>query len=415
MKFVHAADLHLDSPLRGLEAYKDDGAPVARIRDATRQAFRNLIDLCLAERVDFLLLCGDVFDDDWRDFHTGLFFMGQLMRLAEAGIHAYLIRGNHDSANEVTKNLKLPAHVTEFSSHNPETLVREDLGVALHGRSFPRRAVAENWVSAYPVPRHGLLNIGLLHTSATGSTEHATYAPCATDELVAKGYQYWALGHVHQHRVLHNSPWVVFSGNIQGRHVNERGVKGCVIVEADAGEVIDVRHVPLDVLRWQHIDIVADDKDDLDAVLARVDERLREEVGAAEGRLLAVRLQIAGACAAHDDVVKQRLKVTNELRNLTLAGDIWLEQVRLATRPRVRLDELRAGEGFVGELLRTIEAVRGDPTTLAALGDELKPLRDKLAAELEAIGLDVTSPACLVDALGEAEAALVSRLVGTSA
>jgi DNA repair protein SbcD/Mre11 len=414
MKFVHAADLHLDSPLRGLEAYKDDGAPVERIRTATRQAFRNLIDLCLVERADFLLLCGDVFDDDWRDFRTGLFFTGQLMRLAEADIHVYLVRGNHDSASEVTRNLKLPAHVTEFSPHAPETAVREDLGVALHGRSFPRRAVTENWVTGYPAPRRGLLNIGLLHTSAAGSAEHATYAPCSIDELAGKGYQYWALGHVHQHQVLHESPWVVFSGNTQGRHVNERGVKGCVIVKADAGEVTDVRHVPLDVLRWQRINVAAEEADDLDALLGRVDRRLREELAAVEGRLLAVRLNIAGACAAHDDVVKQRTKVNNELRNLTVAGDVWLEQVTLATRPPVRLDELRASEGFVGELLRSIESLRGDPTALTTLVSELKPLRDKLAAELEAAGVDLDSPAYLAEVLGEAEAALVCRLAGAS-
>ena len=412
MKFVHAADLHLDSPLRGLEAYKDDGAPVERIREATRQALCNLVELCLAERADFLLLCGDVFDDDWRDFHTGLFFMGQLMRLAEANISVYLVRGNHDSVSEITRNLKWPAHVKEFSSHSPETTVREDLGVALHGRSFPRRAVAESWVAAYPAPRRGLINIGLLHTSAAGSTEHPTYAPCSLDELAAKGYEYWALGHVHQHQILHKSPWVVFSGNTQGRHANECGAKGCVIVEADHGEIVDVRHVPLDVVRWQRIDLVTQDSDDLDDLLARVDRRLREEIAAAEGRLLAVRLNIAGACAAHEDVVRQRAKVISELRSLTFAGDVWLEHVSLATRPRVRLDELRAGEGFVGELLRTIEAVRGDPTALAVLGDELKPLREKLAAELGSLGIDVSSPTYLREVLGEAEAALVCRLVG---
>lgn len=414
MKFVHAADLHLDSPLRGIEAYKDDGAPVERIRDATRQAFRHLIDLCLSEGAAFLVLCGDVFDDDWRDFRTGLFFIGQLMRLAEADIHVYLIRGNHDSASEVTKSLKLPAHVTEFSSHGPETKVREDLGVALHGRSFPRRAVTENWVAAYPPPRSDLLNVGLLHTSATGSAEHPTYAPCTVDELAAKGYQYWALGHMHQHQILHESPWIVFSGNTQGRHINECGVKGCVVVETEGREVVRTHHVPLDVLRWQRVDIVAEDGDDLDALLAHVDARLRQEAAATEGRLLAVRVAITGACGAHDAIVKQRSKVTSELRNLTLGGDVWLEQVTLATRPRVRLDELRTSDGFLGELLRTLDTVRGDPTVLAALTDDLKSLREKLAAELEAIGVDVGSPTYLSEVFGDAEAALICRLAGAA-
>src|SRR3989442_11412313 len=109
MKFVHAADLHVDSPLRGLERY--EGAPVDRVRMATRRALENLMQLCLEEEAAFLLLAGDIFDGDWKDYGTGLFFVGQMRRMRAAGIPVYLVRGNHDAASQVTKYLVLPDNV----------------------------------------------------------------------------------------------------------------------------------------------------------------------------------------------------------------------------------------------------------------------------------------------------------------
>ena len=157
MKFVHAADLHLDSPLRGLERY--EGAPVERMRGATRRAFENLIDLCLAEDVAFLLLAGDIFDGDWKDYGTGLFFIAQLARLGQAGIPTYLVRGNHDAASQITKYLPLPAHVHELGSRQAETKVLEMPGgaVAIHGQSFATRAVTDDLAVDYPLPVRGLV------------------------------------------------------------------------------------------------------------------------------------------------------------------------------------------------------------------------------------------------------------------
>src|SRR5262245_22532176 len=205
MKFVHAADLHLDSPLRGLVRY--DGAPVERMRAATRHALVNLVDLCLAEDAAFLLLAGDLFDGDWRDYGTGLFFLSEMARLRPAGIHVYLVRGNHDAASHVTRYLKLPEHVHELSWRRPETLVLEDRGVAIHGQSFATRAVTEDLATHYPDAIRDLLNVGLLHTCADGREGHERYAPCSVETLRNKGYDYWALGHVHAREVLARDPW----------------------------------------------------------------------------------------------------------------------------------------------------------------------------------------------------------------
>jgi DNA repair protein SbcD/Mre11 len=247
MKFVHAADLHIDSPLCGLERY--EGAPVERIRGATPRALENLVELCLAEDAAFLLLAGDIFDGDWRDYGTGLFFVAQLARLRQAGIAVYLIRGNHDAASQVTKYLPLPEMVHEFGWRHAETRVLEAHGVAIHGQSFATRAVTDDLTGAYPEPVRGLFNIGLLHTCADGRAGHEPYAPCSVDGLSAKGYDYWALGHAHAREVLSRDPWIVFPGNLQGRHAREIGPKGATVVTVRDGRMADVEARALDVVR----------------------------------------------------------------------------------------------------------------------------------------------------------------------
>lgn len=225
MKFLHAADIHLDSPLAGVHARAD--LPSAVMHRCTRRAFTAMIDLALAEDVAFVVIAGDLYDGDWKDFSTGLFFAEEMRRL---GRPCCLLRGNHDARSLISRNLTLPPNVREFSSRTCETITLADLGVALHGYSFPNRAVPENLSASYPAPTPGMLNIGVLHTSAEDPGEHETYAPCRVADLTLKGYDYWALGHIHDRRVLAERPWVVFPGNLQGRHSKEAGPKGCTLV-----------------------------------------------------------------------------------------------------------------------------------------------------------------------------------------
>src|SRR3974390_1395346 len=134
--FLHAADIHLDSPLNGLERYEN--APVDRIRGATRRAFTRLIDLAIDKRVDFVLLAGDLYDGDWRDYNTGLFLARELRRLRDCHIPVFLIAGNHDAANKMTRSLRLPDNVRFFSQDRPETVALDALDVAIHGQSFAK-------------------------------------------------------------------------------------------------------------------------------------------------------------------------------------------------------------------------------------------------------------------------------------
>ena len=223
-RFLHAADIHLDSPMRGLEA--DPDAPIKLVREASRAAFRNLIDTAINERVAFVLIAGDLYDGDWQDWRTGLFFVEQVSRLAAAGIPLIMVAGNHDAASVITRHLRLPEHVTLFPHDRGGRLLLEEYGVAVHGQSFATRAVTEDLSRNYPDPVPDLFNIGLLHTSLTGRPGHENYAPTTVDVLIAKGYDYWALGHVHAREIIHEDPWIVFPGNLQGRQVRESGPQG---------------------------------------------------------------------------------------------------------------------------------------------------------------------------------------------
>ena len=248
-KFIHASDIHLDSPLRGLERY--DGAPVEQIRQTTRMAMRNLVRAAIEEKVDFVMIAGDLYDGDWRDFNTGLFLLQQMSELRSADIRVFIVSGNHDAASQITRSLRMPKNVHLFPTDAPDTVILGELGVAIHGQGFAKEAVTANLAQGYPQAQAGLFNIGLLHTSVTGRDGHEPYAPCSLADLLAKGYDYWALGHVHTREVLHeHDPWIVFPGNIQGRHIRETGAKGCMVVTVEDGEVVEATHRNLDVLRW---------------------------------------------------------------------------------------------------------------------------------------------------------------------
>src|ERR1019366_9315757 len=251
--FLHAADLHLGSPFTGL-ALKDEGV-AKRLAAASRDAFSSLVTNAINAKVAFVVISGDVYDGEWKDASIGLFFNREVARLERSGIPLYLLKGNHDAESVVTKAISLPESVHQFPTTKARTFQIESIKVALHGRSFPERAVPENYALMYPAPLPGYFNIGVLHTSCDGRPGHANYAPFTVQELASRNYQYWALGHVHEYEVLSRDPWIIFPGNLQGRNVRERGPKGAVIVDVSDGHVTDVRRMIVDSARWVGITV----------------------------------------------------------------------------------------------------------------------------------------------------------------
>lgn len=410
MRFLHAADLHIDSPLLGLDRF--EGAPIEEIRRAPRDAFRRLIDLALSRNVDFVILAGDIFDGRWRDVGTGLFFLTQLERLEPTPV--YVVFGNHDAESTITSSLSWPSHVHRFSATRPQTFELSDLGVALHGQSFAKRAVLEDLAAGYPPPRAGFVNIGVLHTSLGGHSAHETYAPTSLEVLLARGYDAWCLGHVHERAVLSRRPLVLYPGNIQGRHIKERGARGCFIIDDETGTLRERFH-PLDSLRWESIDVDATDLTSYEEALAETDSRmdaLAEEHG---DRRLCLRVSFTGATIANADL-RARDEVDDLRAELTrMAGKnaAWIESVRVRTTPLRLLAELRVGGGLVGELLSAFEEVRMPEGALRArLSEALRVLQAKIPGEVAsgAYGTKLTEGEGLDRAIEEAEALLRGKI-----
>lgn len=417
MRFIHAADLHIDSPLRGLDRY--DGAPVERLRTATRSAFERLIDTAISEHVDFLLLAGDIYDCDWQDFHTGLFFRGQMVRLEREGIRVFIVQGNHDAQGVISKQLVLPPNVTVFSSRAAHTIRLDDRSVAIHGRSFPERAVDEDLVPSYPPPVPGFFNIGLLHTSLTGRAGHDTYAPTDLPTLNHKGYDYWALGHVHAREVIAERPHIVFPGNLQGRHAKETGPKGCELVTVEAGR-IESEFVALDVVRWNQLIVSLDGVQRLEALGEAFRHALEPVLTGAMDRLHAVRVTLTGSTELHRLEASQPGTLAAAMYGAAQdigEAEVWIEQVRLdLTTPLDRVQTAQRQDA-VGELVRLVDSVAGDESELqrwaqVELGDLLGSLPQEVAAG-DVPKLDDRVE--LTQLLMEAEATVLARLTDLGA
>jgi len=223
---VHAADIHLDSPLHGLGRLSDDDL-ADRLRLATRAAFDNLIDHCLARQPEALVLAGDLYDGDWRDYSTGVYFTNRMRDLDDAGIPVVLVQGNHDAESVISRSLTLPPNVTRLGTERPETHVFDDVGLAVHGQGFATKSVSANLAVDYPAAIPGLVNVGVLHTSVQGYANHDPYAPCSVADLTGRGYEYFALGHVHTRQILaEGRTTVAFSGNLQPGCTDEIGLAG---------------------------------------------------------------------------------------------------------------------------------------------------------------------------------------------
>ena len=417
-KFIHAADIHLDSALHGLARY--EGAPVEEIRSATRRAFDNLIELAIDEEVAFVLIAGDLYDGDWKDYNTGLYFMERMSRLREAGIRVFMVAGNHDAASQITKHLRLPDNVTMFATRAPEQIILDDLKVAIHGQGFASRAVTDDLSQAYTQGEPQLFNIGLLHTCLDGKPGHEPYAPCTVDGLRSKGYQYWALGHVHKREEVSQDPWIVFPGNIQGRHIREVGPKGCTLVTVDNEEVAEVKQCDLDVLRWSQCEVDVTESETVDDIYELVREGLQAVLDAAEGRPVAVRLVLQGACSAHSELHTDQGHWVQEYRALAtgLGGaGIWLEKVSFKTKPSVSADEILARDDALSGLLRAIQNMELNDTALDEIANELSAFRQKLPAELTGAenSVNPVSPEQIKDSLEDIKELLINRLLSTEA
>ncbi len=379
--FIHAADLHIDSPLAGLGC-KD---PLVRERfaHAGRRAVENLIAETIAAKAAFLLICGDIFDGEWRDVSTGHFFARELGRLERAGIPTFIVNGNHDAASQIGKSLPYPKSARVFASRGAETIPMEELRVALHGRSFGQRLVGGDFLASYPARREGWLNIGLLHTALDGSRGHESYAPCTLEELKRFGYDYWALGHVHAAEIVSRDPYIVYPGNIQGRHARETGTKGAMRVSVEEGRIVDVAPLALDAARWARAQIdVAPCRDETE-VVTRIEAAMRAELERSEGRPVALRITLQGVTPLHRRFVAQREELQENLRAIGFrhAEDFWVESLKIETRAPTN-NTITLDEADALDVEALIAGAAAEPEFSQALAELLASIEERSPREL---------------------------------
>ena len=412
--FVHAADIHLDSPLSGLSAY--EGAPVELLRNAPRAAFSNLIDEAISERVDFMLIAGDLYDGGWKDFNTGLFFVSEMGRLKREDIPVFIVHGNHDAESELTKQLTLPDNVTVFSTRKAETHQLENIGVALHGRSFRDAKTEENLAVDYAAAVTDCFNIGVLHTAVEGHAEHASYAPCSLSDLTGKEYDYWALGHVHEHIILSEVPLIAFPGNLQGRHIRETGPRGALLVTVEDGKPT-IERMFVDTVRWHRIEIDAGEAHSLQnvALLARdrLEILLRDD---ADGRPLAVRVIFTGRSRAHGELFGLEAQMRQEILAVANAlGDnaLWIEKVILSTTPELDAAAIEGRSDAIADLQSILAKAGSSPEIRQRIIDDLMGLVTKAPLELidEVSELGAIRTGNIEDQLEKVSRDLIAHLV----
>jgi DNA repair protein SbcD/Mre11 len=413
MKILHAADLHIDSPMGSLDAY--EGAPVDQMRSSTRRAADIMVELALREGVDVVTIGGDVFDGQWRDINTGLWWNGRLERLVAEGIEVYVVHGNHDAESLLTQRIAPPEGVHVFASGAPASVESKKGPLVVHGQSFRDRVVSVDLAAGYPPALPGLVNLGLLHTSLDGRPGHAPYAPCTSDTLLAKGYACWGLGHVHERECREiDGTYVLFPGNTQGRSVREVGPRSVTIIETDDTRVVRVRPVEVDVVRWARLVVdvtgLASEDELLEAALGAITAARREA-----GRPLAVRIELHGTGPLHRVVAERRAGIRGTLiaRLSSAEGDVWLEKLQDSTRPERRIGAAEtAAVTAVRDLLGTALADDATARSLAGVLQALQNAHGGVVARVAAHGgpPSVTSLDFIRERLPRAAERLIARL-----
>ena len=365
-RFLHTGDLHLDSPVIGL---RGEATPeiTSLLRDATSRAWSAVVRLAITERVDFVVVAGDVFERSSPTLLGQTRFRDGLAELAAHGIASYVVHGNHDPLDGAswTPSLTFPPQVHRFGTAAGESAVAMRDGVALariHGRSYPAPAVVENYAAGF---RRGdePFAIGLLHANVGDRPGHGNYAPCSVDDLRGAGIDYWALGHIHQPGVVTaDGTLAVYCGNPQGRDPGEVGPRGAWLVTVDEAGRATPDFRACDVVRWANADLDIEGLATDEALLGAVRAALADATDAADGRSLLFRLRLTGRGPMHSSL--RRTGYLDDLRRLaneelgTATPFAWLESLTDATRPEIDIAARRAVPDFAGDFLRTVEAAR---------------------------------------------------------
>lgn len=375
MKFIHAADLHIESPYRGIRSMNLDLGKA--LLECGIRAYEKLIDTCIDAEVDFLLIAGDSFDSESGSLSAQYRFFRGLDRLNAKGIKAYIICGNHDPLNQWAKNFKLPENVVLFGSDEVQKHIfskDEQELAAIYGVSFGEKVENRRLVQQYKREDNTPFSIGVLHGTLAGREHQNPYCPFTLDELRASKMDYFALGHIHKSEIVHDSnPLVVYSGNIQGRHFNETGDKGCYLIEVDGSKVISKQFISLTDVVFEYIQKDISDVKTITALFEIIEDLRNELISTRKSRML--RIELTGMSEVYEVLTNQKelddLIVTFNNDNNYATTFIFLDRIINHAMPVIDLEERKQSSDFIGDLIRRFEVYEKDDEQLLKMQKEL--------------------------------------------
>ncbi len=383
VKFIHTADLHLDTPFKGLSHWNSDLA--SKLKDATFKSFRKIVDLCLQEKIDFLVISGDIFDSENKSLAAQLKFVTELKRLSEKEIPTYFICGNHDPLSSWLEILQLPENVFRFKSTEVErfTYQKSDQPIAdIYGISFQNKIVKNNLAHSYQLinSNPSPISIAVLHGTVGTPGPHEDYAPFKIEDITDKGFDYWALGHIHKRQIVQErNPTIVYPGNSQGRDFGETGTKGCYLIEITQNEAPKIKFVPTHLIRFEEIQVDLTGKDKIDELRDSLQEAITHLDDYEENTNYILRITFKGRSSLHSNLnkpgeIEQLLELFNE-GQLNQSNSIWIDRIDIKTQPNIDIEQIKKGTDFTAEILKSFEKVEANPENLTELiksmGEEL--------------------------------------------
>lgn len=371
IRFIHCADLHIDSPFKGLSEVHPDLKSI--VCQSTYLSFKHMVELAIKEAVDCVLVSGDIYNSADKSLHAQIRFRNELQRLSDAGIPSFIVYGNHDPLDSWSATLIWPEKAIIFGGDDVghHSLVREGKIVAhIYGISFRTRDIYDNLSLLFEHKDDGVPVIGLLHSNIGKNTGHKPYAPASMEDLSSKVMDYWALGHIHNHIILkENNPVIVYPGNSQAINANETGAKGCCLVTLYHGGECDIEFVPTDVFRYKSASLDISNISTHDAVMNSIKEKCENILDEMDGRHAIIRLSLAGRTNLHRELQMRNNinELLEEVREYFEGRQpwIWLEKIILKTAGTYNIQALRQGGGFLSDIICLYDE-------LAELGSEYR-------------------------------------------
>ena len=367
IKFIHCADLHLDSPFQGLTTKEPLLAD--RFKHSTNEAFVKIIDLCLAEKVDFLTIGGDTFDGADRSLCAQILLRDQFEKLHKANIPVIIVAGNHDPLSDWLTEIQYPENVHLLAGNKVEQVPIEKNGkiiTTLFGISYKVREVAENLSLKFQAKEKDTISIGLLHANVGSRKEHASYAPCSINDLKAANIDLWLLGHIHTPEVICKDPLMLYPGNIQGRHINEDGPRGCYFIKVDSSRKISYEFKPVQNILWKQEEIniknIMTAIELADLLSDKCEEELSKLTNDEKG--IVIRWRLTGSSPLyHELTMTNKIEETIEIlveRFFNQIPFIFPESIRLSIKPERKKEDYLNQENFIGDFLRLAGNVEND-------------------------------------------------------